>query len=85
MPHYTDYKCSACGRETLRDLLTAKKITFTDMGPGAKTKRQRTVAWLCDECLPLDEDYLRPAYSGSPGMKSEALERVREAEARNIA
>jgi hypothetical protein len=80
MPGYSEYKCSVCQRETLRDLLTAKKISFTTMGAGAKTLRTRTVAWLCDECILVDEDYTREAYSGAPGMQSPALERVRAAE-----
>lgn len=80
MPGYTDYICSACGRETLRDLLVAKKISFTGLGSGAKTIRTRTVAWVCDECIEVDVDWNRPAYSGAPGMKSAALERVRAAE-----
>jgi len=80
MPGYSEYKCSVCLRKTLRELLTAKKIAFTTMGAGAKTLRTRTVGWLCDECIEVDEDYIRPAYSGAPGMQSPALERVRAAE-----
>jgi hypothetical protein len=77
MPHYSDYKCSVCKRPTERILLVAKKAVFSPLGPGAKTIKSRTLAWLCDECLPKDEDFQREAHSGAPGLKSPALERVR--------
>jgi hypothetical protein len=65
----------------MRELLTAVKVHFTALGPGAKVLRSRTVAWKCDDCLKVDPYYNLPAFSGAPGMKSESLERVREAEA----
>lgn len=59
-----------------------KKVNFSAVGAGAKIVRSRTVAWLCDECLPKDPDYNAEAFKGAPGLKSPALERVRAAEAR---
>lgn len=81
MPHFSDYKCTRCDRETLRDLLTAMKVQFTPLGPGAKVLRSRTVEWLCDECRDTDLYWTMPKFTGAPGMKSEPLERVRRAEA----
>jgi hypothetical protein len=69
-----------CNKITLRELLTVKKAVFTAMGAGGKTLRSRTTAYLCNECLPKDEDYQREAFTGAPGMKSEPLERVRAAQ-----
>jgi hypothetical protein len=83
IPHYTEYKCTICGRETERSLLLAKKVTFQPLGPGANITRSRTVAWICDECITKDPEYNLPAFKGSPGLKSPALERVREAEAKS--
>ena len=85
MPHYTEYRCTGadCGKVTLRELLTAKKVNFSPIGPGAKIIRSRTVAWLCDECLEKDVDYNAQAFKAAPGLKSPALERVRAAEERN--
>lgn len=81
MPHFSDYKCTECNRETLRGLLTAVRVQFTPLGPGAKVLRSRTIAWLCDECRETNDYWNLPAWSGAPGMKSAPLERVRAAEA----
>lgn len=81
MPHFSDYKCTRCEQETLRELLTAQKVQFTPIGPGARVVRSRTVNWLCDECLQTDPYWNMPKFIGAPGMKSEPLERVRRAEA----
>ena len=81
MPHFSDYKCSACQRETLRNLLIAVKVQFTPLGPGARVLRSRTISWLCNECIEENEYWNLPAFSGAPGMKSAPLERVRAAEA----
>lgn len=80
-PHYSDYKCTKCGKITLRDILVVKSVVFKNMGAGANTLKSTTTEWLCDECLELDEDYQRPPFR-SPGMKSTPLERVRAAEAK---
>ena len=80
IPHYSEYKCSSCKRITERTLLVAKKVIFSPLGPGAKVMRSRTVAWLCDECLPKDEVYASEPFSSAPGAVSPALERVRELE-----
>lgn len=80
MPSYTEYKCSCCGRETERILLTVKTIVFKAMGAGAKVHRSRVAEWLCDECLPKDVDWNRQPFRGTPGLTSEALERVRAAQ-----
>jgi len=81
MPHYTDYRCTVCSRVTFKELLVVKKAVFQPLGAGAKIIRSRTVAWLCDECVELDEDYQREAF-GSQGHKSPSLERVRALQVR---
>lgn len=83
MPHYTRYECSVCNRVSLRELLIAKKVVFSALGPGGKTVRSRTIKWLCTDCLPKDEHWNIEPYSGAPGLKSEPLERVRAAESRS--
>lgn len=80
MPHYSEYKCTNCNQITLKELLQAKKVVFSPIGAGTKITKSRTVAWLCNECLELDEDWKREKFKGSPGLKSPALERVRAAE-----
>jgi hypothetical protein len=80
MPHYTDYRCTVCNQITLRDLLVVKKVVFQPLGAGTKILKSRTVSWLCDECVELDEDYKREAFNG-PSHKSPSLERVRAAQA----
>ena len=77
MPHYSEYRCSCCGQITLKDLLQAKKVIFSPIGAGAKITKSRTVAWLCNECVEVDPDWNREKFTGSPGLKSPALERVR--------
>lgn len=86
MPHYSTYKCTGCNQVTLKELLTVKKVVFSPIGAGTKITKSRTIAWLCNECIELDEDWQREAFSGSPGHKSPALERVRaiESEGGNV-
>lgn len=58
------YACTKCGTEVSdRDRLTVKKSSFHGMGAKARTIRSRVVAWLCPECLKVDPDWNRPAYS----------------------
>jgi hypothetical protein len=76
MPHYTDYRCTVCRQVTLKQLLTVKKAVFQPLGAGAKIIKSRTVAWLCNECVELDPEYMLEAFN-APGHKSESLERVR--------
>lgn len=83
MPHYTDYRCMSCGRETLRELLTVKKVVFAAMGAGGKIVKSRTLGYLCDECIKNDPEYQLEAYKSAPGMKSEPLERVRAMKAKS--
>lgn len=80
MPHYTEYACTRCKKKCERDVLVAKKVSFSALGPGGKVIRSRTTDWLCDECLPLDEHWNIQPYSGAPGLKSDPLERVRAAQ-----
>lgn len=82
IPHYTEYKCTVCNRETLRELLTAKKVVFSVMGAGGKVLRSRTIGHLCNECIEKDEHYNLEAFKSAPGMKSEPLERVRAIQAK---
>jgi hypothetical protein len=79
MPHYSEDRCSGCGDITSPERLTIKRANFSSRTASSKIKRSRVVAWLCDECLDKDPDWNRRPY-GSPGMTSEALERVRNGE-----
>lgn len=79
MPHYSEYRCSVCGQETLKELLVVKAVVFKTMGSGPRLIRSRTKAWICDVCLPKDSDYNSESFASAPGMKSSAKERVEEA------
>jgi rubredoxin len=59
MARQYDYNCTNCGEVTARDKLTVKRITFLEMGAGARTKQSRVIAWLCPACLIDDEDFNR--------------------------
>ena len=76
MPHYSEDRCSGCGKLCSPELLTIKRATFSARTASSKIIRSRVMAWLCESCLAIDPDWNRRAYS-SPGMTSEALERVR--------
>lgn len=82
MPHYSEYRCGTCGQITLRELLTVKKVVFTELGSGAKIVKSRTVGWLCNECIEKDPDFQIEKFQTAPDHKSAALERVRAAENR---
>lgn len=84
MPHYTEYRCGVCKQVTLRQLLVVKKVVFTEIGPGAKIIKSRTVGWICNECVENDTDFQLEKYSKAPGHKSAPLERVRAATADQI-
>lgn len=57
-----DYKCSRCGTDCVRDLLTVKKILFLEMGAGGKTIRSRVDSWLCPSCTKADPHWNLPAH-----------------------
>lgn len=59
MARQYDYSCSNCGQQTARDRLIVKKVVFLEMGAGGRTVRGRVAAWLCPDCIALDEDYNR--------------------------
>lgn len=63
-----DYTCTRCGASPGRDLLTVKKVHFLEIGVGGKTRKTRTVDWLCPLCTSRDPDWKREAYD-APGMK----------------
>jgi hypothetical protein len=77
MPHYTDEKCSSCGKITSPELMVVKTVNFTERKNRKKIVRSRVVAWLCEGCCAVDPDFTAKAYSG-PGHTSAALERVRD-------
>lgn len=79
MAHYQEYRCSGCGNITSPELLTGKKVVFYVLKTPKKTVKSVTIAWLCEACVAIDPDFVRPAYSG-PGNTSPALERVRKDE-----
>lgn len=61
-----------------------KKVDFVTLGGSgrrAKTVRSRTTDWLCPGCLAKDPAWNLEKYN-TPGMQSEALNRVRAAQER---
>ena len=79
IPHYSNYKCSECGATPPRADLLRKKVDFITLGSPRKVEVSRTLAWLCRDCLRLDEHYNLEPFQ-SPGMKSAPLEEVRAAQ-----
>lgn len=55
------YKCTKCKKNTPRDDLTVKKVSFQTMGDHGVAERTRVAAWLCPPCKASDRDYNRPA------------------------
>lgn len=55
-----DYRCSECGRQTPRDLLTVKKVSFLEMGENPKAIKTRTESWLCPDCINKDKAFNIP-------------------------
>jgi hypothetical protein len=84
MPHYTEYRCSDCGKyfsqaEAHDGKLVRKMIQFQTIGPRPKVLRSRTTKWMCaSECLTADVEYNLESFR-SPGQLSDGLERVRAA------
>lgn len=62
MPVEHEYRCTECGTLTKRDLLTVKKVLFTEMGVGSNTLRSRVVGWLCPACVKADSTWRMPAH-----------------------
>lgn len=62
MPAEHEYVCTKCGASTHRDLLTVKKVLFTEMGAGSRTLRARVVDWLCPKCVKEDPAWQAPAH-----------------------
>lgn len=58
-----EHKCSRCGREVERQLLTTKKVMFKELGSSGQVNRSRVVDWLCGPCLAKDKDFLLPAHT----------------------
>lgn len=76
-----EYKCAVCGRIRQRDQLAAKRVSFMEMGEGAKTIRARVVSWLCkDPCMLKDPDYNRERFAESPGYADTEIGRQRDME-----
>jgi hypothetical protein len=82
------YSCTVCGREVGKFCLYDKRAVFKEVGKGGRSKRTRTVAWLCTvpqedgspSCLHKDPDWNKPAYLESPGMlDTKASQEHREA------
>lgn len=63
MANHPDYDCTVCGASTKRELLTVKKVVFSEMGEGASTVKSRVVAWLCPRCTAGDADFNREPFS----------------------
>ena len=62
-----DYKCTKCGAQSTRELLTVKKVLFLEMGVGARTLRSRVIGWLCPPCVAADEQYNAESYEHQKG------------------
>jgi hypothetical protein len=78
MPKYTEDRCGGCNLITSPERLFKKVVAFVNKAT-KKSVRQRTVMWLCDDCMKADDDFKMPARSG-PGHTSPALERARRIE-----
>jgi len=70
---HINYSCTVCGKTKKRDQLTVKRVEFASMGEGYKTKKRRTVGWICEPCLTQDPDWTLPPMKGSPGMANTKL------------
>lgn len=81
MTNNAAYKCSQCDRETDRELLTAKKISFCEIGMNAKTLKSRIVDWLCPDCLVKDDVWNKPKYTTPGHVPSDDLVRLRARDA----
>lgn len=57
-----NYACSVCGDPTPRKDLSVKKVTFLEMGAGARTIRSRVAEWMCPSCRKKDEDWNREPF-----------------------
>lgn len=76
---HIEYKCSHCGTAQPREKLTVKRVQFTTIGAGYKTLRNRTVAWLCENCLNADAAWMQSALAAAPGMKNTKLNKKSDA------
>lgn len=60
------YVCTRCGNKPhpndneARELLTAKVVQFKEVGYRGKVIRSRVTAWLCPDCLKIDDTYNSP-------------------------
>ena len=61
-----DYRCTQCGKETDRDLLTVKKVSFLEIGENPRAIKTRTESWLCPNCIKEDNAFNIPK-GFSPG------------------
>jgi hypothetical protein len=64
------YACTRCERTTPREDLTQKQVAFVQNG---RKTRQRTVAWLCPQCLDEDIEWNLPKRAAAPGMSDTRL------------
>jgi predicted RNA-binding Zn-ribbon protein involved in translation (DUF1610 family) len=53
----TIYRCSGCGRDTVREDLTVKRTVFLTFGRNPSTLKSRVTAWLCPDCKMGDADW----------------------------
>lgn len=63
------YECTYCHVDVGRDKLMAKRVQFLTMGKSARVLRSRTVAWVCNDCAKLDNDWTSEPWMDSPGLK----------------
>lgn len=76
MPHYSEDRCTNCNKFCDKELLTIKRVAFYPRTKSQKAIKNRTVAWLCEECRDVDPDWKLKAFE-APGHTSAPLERVR--------
>jgi hypothetical protein len=66
------YKCGPCQKEFPKELLTAKRVQFRELGTDGRVLKSRVTAWLCPECLEADPEYHIVRYSG-PGIAAKRI------------
>jgi hypothetical protein len=69
-----DYKCTACRKQTKRELLTVMKVSFLEIGMTPKTLKSRNILWLCPRCLVRHPLWNIPEYATPGHLTPEELE-----------
>lgn len=62
------YRCSVCLKDFTKTELFTKTVLFATLGTPSTRVKTRTVKWLCQPCMEVDEDFIRRKFADSPGM-----------------